>query len=142
MFLGDDYCALYRDWLAQSCARFGVSVWAYCLMPNHPHLILEPGDYMGLALMTGRTHRLYAGYFSARAGQTGHLFQGRFGSVAMDEDHLMLAARYGERPHHGIAAFALEIEPGMIGTRNRPRSFASLPPRTLEGGSSAVALRP
>jgi putative transposase len=94
VFLGDDDYALYRDWLAQSCARFGVSVWAYCLMPNHMHLILAPGDDMGLALAMGRTHRLYAGYFNARARQTGHLFQGRFGSVAMDEDHLMLAARY------------------------------------------------
>jgi putative transposase len=42
----------------------------------------------------GRAHRLYAGYVNARAGQTGHLFQGRFGSVVMDEDHLMAAARY------------------------------------------------
>ena len=94
VFLGDDDYALYRDWLAQSCARFGVSVWAYCLMPNHVHLIVAPGDDLGLALAMGRTHRLYAGYFNARARQTGHLFQGRFGSVAMDEDHLMLAAQY------------------------------------------------
>jgi REP element-mobilizing transposase RayT len=94
VFLGNDDYALYHDWMAQSCARFGVSVWAYCLMPNHVHLILAPGDDMGLALAMGRTHRLYAGYFNARARQTGHLFQGRFGSVAMDEDHLMLAARY------------------------------------------------
>ena len=43
VFLGDDDYALYRDWLAQLCARFGVSVWAYCLMPDYPHLILAPG---------------------------------------------------------------------------------------------------
>jgi putative transposase len=88
-----DY-VLYRDWLSESCRRFGVACWAYCLMPNHVHLILTPEDSSGLALAMGRAHRLYAGYVNARARQTGHLFQGRFGSVAMDEDHLMIAARY------------------------------------------------
>ena len=63
-------------------------------MPNHVHLILAPADSQGLALAMARTHRLYAGYVNARARQTGHLFQGRFGSVAMDADHLMVAARY------------------------------------------------
>ena len=92
-FEAGDY-ALYRDWLAQSCRRFGVACWAYCLMPNHVHLILTPGDGAGLALALARTHRLYAGFANARLRQTGHVFQGRFGSVAMDEAHLIAAARY------------------------------------------------
>ena len=41
---------LYKDWLAESCRRFGVACWAYCLMPNHVHLILTPDDGAGLAL--------------------------------------------------------------------------------------------
>jgi putative transposase len=57
-------------------------------MPNRPS---DPDT--GLALALARAHRLYAGFVNARARQTGHLFQGRFGSVAMDEDHLMAAAR-------------------------------------------------
>ena len=48
----------------------------------------------GLALGLARGRQLYAGFVNARARQTGHLFQGRFGSVGMDEDHLMAAARY------------------------------------------------
>ena len=63
-------------------------------MPNHVHLILTPSDAAGLALALSRAHRLYAGYFNALARQTERLFQGRFGSVAMDEDDLMIAARY------------------------------------------------
>ena len=63
-------------------------------MPNPVHLILTPSDASGLALALSRAHRLYAGFVNARARQTGHLFQGRFGSVAMDEGHLMTAARY------------------------------------------------
>jgi putative transposase len=92
-FEAEDF-RLYKDWLAESCRRFGVACWAYCLMPNHVHLILTPDDGAGLALALSRAHRLYAGFVNARARQTGHVFQGRFGSVAMDEDHLMAAARY------------------------------------------------
>ena len=88
-----DY-ALYRDLSASACRKSGVAVWAYCLMPNHMHLILVPGDATGLARALGETHRRYTGYINARARQTGHLSQGRFGSVAMDEEHLLAAARY------------------------------------------------
>ena len=63
-------------------------------MPNHVHLILTPEDETGLALAVGEAHRRYTGFVGARGGWTGHLFQGRFGSVAMDEDHLMAAFRY------------------------------------------------
>jgi len=41
-----------------------------------------------------RAHRLYAGFVNARARRTGHVFQGRFGSVPMDEEHLIAAVRY------------------------------------------------
>jgi putative transposase len=60
---------------------------------NHVYLILTPGDPAGLALALARARRLYAGFVNARARQTGRLYRGRFGSVAMDEDHLMAAAR-------------------------------------------------
>lgn len=89
----DDY-ALYRDLLAQQCAANAVAVWAYCLMPNHVHLILVPCDEDGLSRAIGETHRRYTGYINARLRVTGHLFQGRFGSVAMNETHLLAAFRY------------------------------------------------
>jgi len=92
-FEEQDY-ALYRDLLASACRQADVAVWAYCLMPNHVHLILVPGDAAGLARALSEAHRRYVGYINARARQTGHLFQGRFGSVAMDEEHLLLGARY------------------------------------------------
>jgi putative transposase len=42
-FAGGDQ-AIYRDLLAEQTRRRGVEVWAYCLMPNHVHLILTPQD--------------------------------------------------------------------------------------------------
>ncbi len=94
VFLQDDDYALYRDWLAQACKSNGVDVWSYCLMPNHMHLILVPSDETGLSRAVGETHRRYSSYINARLRVTGHLFQGRFGCVAMDEEHLMAAFRY------------------------------------------------
>jgi putative transposase len=41
-----------------------------------------------------RTHRGYAGIIHARRKRTGHFWQGRFGSVVMDEAHLAAAVRY------------------------------------------------
>ena len=62
-------------------------------MPNHVHLILVPATADGLACAIGETHRQYTGFVNARQRWTGHLFQGRFSSVVLDEEHLMLAAR-------------------------------------------------
>src|SRR5258705_11479499 len=92
-FEPSDY-QLYRDLLAERCRKASVEVWAYCLMPNHVHLVLTPRTPDGLARAIGETHRQYTGFVNARSRQTGHLFQGRFSSVALDEAHLIAAARY------------------------------------------------
>jgi putative transposase len=93
-FFEDDDYALYRRLLAQACAEARVEVWAWCLMPNHVHLILVPADEDGLRRALSRTHRGYAGIIHARRRRTGHFWQGRFGSVVMDEAHLAAAVRY------------------------------------------------
>ncbi len=94
VFFSDDDYALYRDLLGEACVKAGVAVWAYCLMPNHVHLILTPATSDGLARALGKAHRRYSAFVNARMRVTGHLFQSRFGSVVMDEAHLMAAARY------------------------------------------------
>src|SRR5258708_750870 len=92
-FSNQDY-ALYRDLLAEHCRRADVEIWAWCLMPNHVHLVLVPSDRDGLRRALAAVHRRYAGVIHARRRRTGHFWQGRFGAVAMDEDHLMAALRY------------------------------------------------
>ena len=88
-----DY-ALYRDLLAERCAHNHVTCWAYCLMPNHVHLILCPASAGGLSRAVGEAHRRYTAFVNARARTTGHLFQGRFSSVAMDDAHVLNGLRY------------------------------------------------
>lgn len=55
---------------------------AFCLMDNHLHLLIEtPLPNLGAGM--GWLHGTFAQQFNARHGRSGHLFQGRFGSVLM-----------------------------------------------------------
>jgi putative transposase len=93
-FFEDSDYALYRDLLAENCRAASVEVWAWCLMPNHVHLILVPSDPDGLRRALSRVHRSYAGIIHARRKRSGHFWQGRFGATAMDEHYLAAALRY------------------------------------------------
>lgn len=93
-FFEDGDYALYLDLLAAAAERAQVAIWSYCLMPNHVHVILCPRDEDGLWRTFGELHRRYTGFINARRRTTGHLWQGRFSSVAMDEAHLVTALRY------------------------------------------------
>lgn len=84
----------YLSILREQVDRYGVEVWAYCLMPNHTHVIATPSDEVGLAKAFGEAHRRYTAFVNGREGWTGHLFRGRFASVVLDERHLLTAARY------------------------------------------------
>ena len=76
-----------RDLLAERCRKASVACRGYCRMPNHVHLILVPATADGLARAIGETHRQYTAFVNARQRWTGHLFQGRFSSVVLDEEH-------------------------------------------------------
>ena len=86
------YLALMAEW----CGHRGVEIWAYCLMPNHVHLIATPETADGLRRAIGEAHRRYSLAINRREDWTGHLWQGRFNSFPMDQAHLLSAARYVE----------------------------------------------
>ena len=103
VFFSDADYELYRDLLHEACSRESVAVWSYCLLPNHVHLILTPATPEGLGRALGRGHRRYSTFVNASNRVTGHLFQGRFSSVVMDEEHLMAAALRGDESGQGGA---------------------------------------
>ena len=70
---------------------------AYCLLPNHVHLIAVPETEQGLARAIGEAHRRYTRRINFREGWRGHLWQGRFASFVMDESYLLACALYVER---------------------------------------------
>jgi REP element-mobilizing transposase RayT len=64
---------------------------AYCLMPNHVHLLVET-PHANLAAGMQRMHGLYARDFNDRHGRSGHVFQGRYGSVRAETDEQLWGA--------------------------------------------------
>lgn len=94
IFFEDGDQEVYLDLLAEQTRKSAVEVWGWCLMPNHVHLIMTPADQTGLARAVGETHRRYTNFINARGRWTGHLFQKRFGSVVMDDEHLQAAFLY------------------------------------------------
>ena len=94
-FLDEDY-RLYLNLMAEWCRRCKVEVWAYCLMPNHVHLLAVPQSEDGLRRAIGEAHRRYTRNINFREGWKGHLWQGRFNSFPMDESYFIAAARYVE----------------------------------------------
>jgi putative transposase len=101
-----DYEA-FEKILDEALERFNVELFAYCLMPNHYHLLVRPGvdgemgrfgHYIGLT----HTQRYHAHY---KTTGLGHVYQGRFKSFPVQSDeHFLTVARYVERN-----AFAAEL---------------------------------
>lgn len=93
-----DYAAFVRV-LAEGLERYPVDLLAWCLMPNHWHLVLSPrkaealGRYMG---WVGVTHvRRHHEHYHTRGG--GHLYQGRFKSFPVQDNlHFQTVCRYVE----------------------------------------------
>jgi putative transposase len=95
-FHDEDYKA-YIALMAEWCRKCRVEIWAYCLMPNHVHLIAVPESEDGLRCGIGEAHRRYSRRINFREEWRGHLWQGRFSSFPMDETYLLAAARYVEK---------------------------------------------
>jgi putative transposase len=96
-FFADDDYTNYIKLLSEFCCKSATRVWAYCLMPNHVHLVLVPSHADGLRAALGEAHRRYTRDVNFRKGWCGHLWQERFHSFPMDEDYLLATVRYVER---------------------------------------------
>ena len=90
-----DYQA-YLDLMSEVKDEIGVEVWAYCLMPNHTHLVVVPQETDGLSRFFRHVHRHYTRRINFRENWKGHLWQERFHSFVMDEDYLLATVRYVE----------------------------------------------
>ena len=87
---------VYLGLLREQASFLGVSILAYCLMPNHIHLVAVPPEEDSLAILLRRVHGRFAQYFNARRARSGHLWQNRFYSCPMGPGHLWTAIRYVE----------------------------------------------
>ena len=100
LFETDGDFLAFETVMAQARERHDMRILAWCLMPNHWHLVLWPrndgdlSDFMGWLTLT-HTQRWHAHRQSAG---TGHLYQGRFKSFPVqDDEHFLTVCRYVER---------------------------------------------
>ena len=110
-FLSDDDYRAYLERLENYRAKFRVRIYAYCLMPNHVHLLLETGSAPLGKFMQG-LQQSYTQYFNRSYRKVGHLFQGRYKAIICDKDKYLLAlVRY------------IHLNPVRAGLAKRPEGY-------------------
>ncbi len=94
IFLDNEDRQAFIDNLGRACRRFDWRVWAWCLMTNHYHLLVEtlrPTLSKAMREING----IYTQGFNRRHGRVGHVLQGRYKAVLVQKDtHLLEVSRY------------------------------------------------
>jgi len=94
IFLDDEDRQAFCVGLSRACERFEWRLWAYCLMDNHYHLLVEtlqPTLSRGMREVNG----VYTQGFNRRHDRVGHVLQGRYKAVLVDKDsYLLELSRY------------------------------------------------
>ena len=89
VFMEDEDFRQYIDRLKSYQKRYDFTLYAYVLMSNHVHLLLEQKQTPLSRIMQG-VQQSYTMYYNAKYGKTGHLFQGRYKAIICDQDSYML----------------------------------------------------
>ncbi|MEN6560336.1 MAG: transposase [Acidobacteriota bacterium] len=84
IFQGEPDYRRYLEWLRQYSARYGVEIWAYCLMPDSVDFVCVPSRERSLALAFNSLHMRYAQLVNARSATSGPLWRSRFMSCPLD----------------------------------------------------------
>lgn len=96
VFFEDSDRSFYLRLLRRYCSQYKLKLGGYCLMGNHVHLLAIPEREDSLARALGRTHNDYARWLNMRRGKTGHVWQNRYYSCPLEEQHAWEALRYVE----------------------------------------------
>lgn len=91
----EDYSA-YLSWLGEYAEKYGLKIWAYCLMGNHVHFVVVPLNEDSMAMTFRYLHMRYSRRVNSRNNLVGHFWQGRYYSSVLDERYLYSAVRYVE----------------------------------------------
>ena len=107
----EDY-EVFRRMLRKYSRQADLAIQAYCLMPNHVHIVAVPEAATSLARAFKPLFAAYTRHFNVGLGERGRLWQGRFFSCPLDESHLQAAVRYVERNpvRAGLVSCAEEFE--------------------------------
>lgn len=94
VFIDKEDRKLFLSLLEDVGERYNWLYYAYCLMPNHYHLLIETPDG-NLSIGMRQLNGVYTQKFNKRHGRVGHIFQGRFNAILVQkESHLLELSRY------------------------------------------------
>lgn len=96
VFLTDHDRLKYLEWIDKYSKKYGLEIWAYCLMINHVHFVVVPKKIDSMAKTFKQVHMLYSQYYNQKSNKQGHLWQARFYSCPLDDEYLYEAIRYVE----------------------------------------------
>lgn len=98
VFFDDKDRQFYLDVLKRYKNKYGIEIWAYCLMGNHVHILAIPEKETSLARGIGGANLVYTQYINRKYKRSGRLWQNRFFSTIVEEEpYLWAVARYIER---------------------------------------------
>lgn len=102
----------YLHYLNKYSQKFSIKIFAYCLMPNHTHLLVRQSN-TAISTFMQAINTAFAKYFNVRHSQVGHLFQGPFRHVPVDTDEYLLhLSRY------------IHLNPSSAGLVRKPEDYA------------------
>ncbi|NLV45121.1 MAG: transposase [Candidatus Hydrogenedentes bacterium] len=96
VFSTDQDYGLYLDFLHTAADKHGLSIWAYCLMPDHVRLIAVPGSEESLGGAIRDAHSAFAMRHNRNQGDAGPVWQDRFSSCVLDDLLVWSAVRLVE----------------------------------------------
>lgn len=95
-FSSNDY-QLYLEFLEEAAEKYEVMLHAYCLMPNHVHLLMTPETKNGISRVLQDLGRRYVRHINYRYGRTGTLWEGRYHSCLVEgEKYIIKCYQYIE----------------------------------------------
>ena len=129
-FLSDADYQAYLERLGRYRRKFGHTLHAYCLMPNHVHLLIESAQQPLAKFMQG-LQQSYSQYFNLRHHKTGHVFQGRYKAIVCQKDqYLLQLIRY------------IHLNPVRAGMVKEPEQFIYSGHRAYVEGKATEVIEP
>jgi len=94
IYVDDEDREQWLTLLGRVCYRFNWRCHAYCLMDNHYHIVIETAE-ANLSKGMRQLNGVYTQYYNRRHNRVGHVFQGRFKGIVVEQDaYLLELARY------------------------------------------------
>ncbi|WP_136810783.1 REP-associated tyrosine transposase [Desulfosediminicola flagellatus] len=94
-FNSEDY-STYLEIISECTRHHNIEILCYCLMPDHVHLIAVPNQKDALSLCLHAVDSRYTKYIHLKTGTTDQVWQDRYASHLLDEEHFITCARYIE----------------------------------------------